>query len=151
MNIVLWVVQALLAIAFVAHGALFLFPPAAMIEQMNATLPRWFQLLLGIAEIAAAVGLTLPGLTRVKPRLVPAAAGGIMIVMAGATILHLGRAEHSSAATTVTLLALATFVAYERWRVHPIRPRTAVTTQQDGARSNASTPSDVRSNSAPAR
>ena len=61
MNILLWVLQVLLALAFFAHGWLFLFPPPAIAEMMNASLPRWFQLFLGVAEILAAVGLTLPG------------------------------------------------------------------------------------------
>ena len=47
MNVVLWVLQVLLAIAFVAHGWLFLSPPAELVDQMNASLPRWFQLFLG--------------------------------------------------------------------------------------------------------
>jgi hypothetical protein len=47
----------------------------------------------------------------------------IMIVMTSATIFHLIRGEVSSAITTVVLLAMATFVAYVRWRVAPIRPR----------------------------
>ena len=70
MNIVLWVVQVLLAAAFFAHGWLFLSPPANLVEQMNASLPRWFQLFLGVAEVLAAVGLLLPGLTRIMPSLV---------------------------------------------------------------------------------
>jgi uncharacterized membrane protein YphA (DoxX/SURF4 family) len=123
MNILLWVLQALLALAFFAHGWLLLFPPAAMVEQMNATLPRWFQLFLGVAEVLAAVGLTLPGLTRIQPRLVAWAAAGIMIVMICATPLHLMRGEVSSAAITFVLLAMATFIAYMRWRVAPIPPR----------------------------
>jgi uncharacterized membrane protein YphA (DoxX/SURF4 family) len=123
MNIVLWVLQVLLALAFLAHGCLLLFPPAAMVEQMNASLPRWFQLFLGAAEVLAAVGLTLPGFTRIHPWLVSCAAAGIMIVMISATIFHLIRGEVSSAITTVVLLAMATFVAYVRWRVAPIRPR----------------------------
>ena len=124
MNILLWVLQGLLALAFFAHGCLLLFPPAAIAEQMNASLPRWFQLFLGSAEVAAAIGLTLPGITRMQPLLVPAAAGGIMIVMISATIFHLTRGEMSSAATTVVLLGMATFVAYMRWRIAPIRPRS---------------------------
>jgi len=124
MNILLWVLQALLALAFFAHGCLFLFPPAALVDQMNASLPRWFQLFIGVAEILAAVGLTLPGLTRIQPWLVSCAAAGIMIVMISATIFHLARGEVSSAITTVVLLALATFVAYMRWRVAPIRARS---------------------------
>ena len=124
MNIVLWVLQVLLAVAFFAHGWLFLSPPAAIAEQMNASLPRWFQLFLGVAEVMAALGLTLPGLTRILPWLVTWAAGGIMIVTLSATVFHLMRGEISSAATTLLLLAIATFVAYMRLRVLPIRARS---------------------------
>ena len=92
---------------------------------MNASLPRWFQVFLGIAEVAAGVGLTLPGLTRILPGLVAWAAVGVMIVTASATVLHLVRGEISSALTTLVLLAMATFVAYMRLRVLPIRSRGA--------------------------
>ena len=125
MNIVLWVLQVLLAVAFLAHGWLFLFPPPDIAVLMNASLPRWFQLFLGVAEVLAAVGLTLPGLTRIMPGLVAAAAAGIMIVSASATVYHLVRGEMSSAAITLLLFAMATFVAYMRHRVLPIGVRRA--------------------------
>ena len=123
MNILLWVLQVLLALAFLAHGWMLLSPPAAIADQLNASIPRWFQLFIGVAEILAAVGLTLPGLTRIQPWLVPSAAAGIMIVMICATLFHTVRGELSSAAATLVLLVVATFVAYMRWRVAPIRPR----------------------------
>ena len=123
MNILLWVLQIVLALAFFAHGSLLLFPPAAFVDQMNASLPRWFQLFIGVAEILAAVGLTVPGFTRIQPWLVSCAATGLMIVMICATVFHLTRGEVSSAITTFVLLTMATFVAYLRWRVLPIRPR----------------------------
>jgi len=123
MNVTLWILQVLLALAFLAHGLLFLSPPPEVAEQMNASLPRWFQLFLGVAEVAAAVGLILPGLTRIQPRLVPLAAVGIVVVMIGATVWHLVRREWSSAVITFVLLAMATYVVYARWRVLPIRPR----------------------------
>src|SRR4026209_3007604 len=119
MNIGLWVLQVLLAVAFFAHGWFLLTPPAAFVEQLNASLPRWFQVFLGVAEVLAAVGLTLPGLTRILPWLVAWAAAGIMIVMISATAFHLMRGEISSAAVTLVLLGLATFVAYMRHRVVP--------------------------------
>jgi uncharacterized membrane protein YphA (DoxX/SURF4 family) len=125
MNILLWVLQVLLAVAFFAHGLLFLSPPPEIAVQMNESLPRWFQLFLGVAEIAAAVGLTLPGISRVLPQLVPAAAAGIVIVMISATIWHIVRAEYSSAAITTALLVMAAYTAYARWRTNPIRPRHA--------------------------
>jgi putative oxidoreductase len=123
MNILLWVLQIVLALAFFAHGCLLLFPPAAIVDQMNASLPRWFQLFIGVAEILAAVGLTVPGFTRIQPWLVSCAAAGLMIVMICATVFHVTRGEVSSAITTFVLLTMSTFVAYLRWRVLPIRPR----------------------------
>jgi uncharacterized membrane protein YphA (DoxX/SURF4 family) len=125
MNVVLWVLQVLLAVVFVMHGWLFLSPPAEIVAQMNESLPRWFQLFLGTAEVLAAVGLVLPGLTRIQPWLVVWAAGGIMFVLASATVWHVARDEMSSAVVTLVLLAMATVLAYMRHRVAPIHPRRA--------------------------
>jgi uncharacterized membrane protein YphA (DoxX/SURF4 family) len=125
MKILLWVLQVLLALAFLAHGLMFLFPPASVVAQMNAALPRWFQLFLGVAEVLAGIGLTLPGVTRIMPGLVPAAAIGVMIVTASATVFHFTRGEISSAVTTFVLLIMASFVAWMRLRVAPIRGRDA--------------------------
>jgi hypothetical protein len=125
MNIGLWVMQVVLALVFFAHGWLFLSPPPEIAEQMNAFLPRWFQLFLGVAEVMAAVGITVPGLTGVRPRLVVWAAAGIVIVMVSATLLHVDRGEMASAAITLVLLTMAGFVAYMRHRVAPIPARRA--------------------------
>jgi len=123
MNILLWILQILLAVAFAAHGWMFLAPPPELLAIMNETLHPAFRLFLGVAEILAAIGLTLPGITRILPWLISLAAAGIMIVMVSATILHTMRAEYSSAVTTAILLVIATFVAYMRWRVKPIQAR----------------------------
>jgi hypothetical protein len=123
MNITLWVLQVLLAAAFLAHGLFLIFPSPEVLEQMNETMSTPFRYFLGVAEVLAAIGLTLPGITRVQPWLVYAAAAGVMIVMISATVLHIGRNEISSAVITAILLAMATFVAYMRWRVMPIAPR----------------------------
>jgi len=131
MNILLWLLQILLAIAFFAHGWLFLMPPPDIAKLMDASLPRWFQLFLGVAEILAAVGLTLPGLTRIKPWLITWAAVGIMVVMVSATVWHIVRDEMSSAAITAVLLAMATFVAYMRHRKVPIPARHSTPASTD--------------------
>jgi hypothetical protein len=60
------------------------------------------------------------------PWLTSWAAFGVMIVMISATIFHAMRGEISSALTTLVLLAIATYIAYMRWRVAPIRPRAAL-------------------------
>lgn len=123
MNIALWTLQVLLALVFVAHGVLFLVPPPDIAVQMDATLPRWFQVFLGVAEVLAGVGLTVPGLTRIQPWLVPAAAAGVIVVLVSATVWHLARAEFSSGAITFVLLLMAVFLGHGRWRRLPIRPR----------------------------
>jgi len=125
MNILLWVLQALLAAAFFAHGLLLLMPPPDIAAQMTAELPRGFWVFLGGAEVAAALGITLPGATRIQPWLVPLAAAGIMFVMVSATIWHVVRGEISSAIVTLVLLVMSTYVAYMRWRLYPIHPRSA--------------------------
>jgi hypothetical protein len=122
-NILLWVLQLLLAAAFLAHGWLVLAPPPEIGAQMLAVYPRGFWVFLGVAEVAAAIGLTLPGATRILPWLVTWAAAGVMFVMISATIHHVMRNEISSSVITLVLLAMATFVAYMRWKVLPIRPR----------------------------
>lgn len=124
MNIFLWVLQGLLAAAFAAHGWLFLAPPPELLTVMNTMLPTWFRLFLGVAEVLAAVGLTLPGITRIMPWLIALASAGLMIVMASATVVHATRGEISSAVTTAILFVVVTFVAYMRWKVKPILPRT---------------------------
>jgi hypothetical protein len=125
-NILLWVLQVLLALVFLAHGGLLLMPPPDIAAQMNAALPRAFWLFLGVAEVLAAVGLTLPGMTRVQPWLVSWAAAGVMIVMVAATIWHLVRNEMGSAVFTFVLLIMATYVWYMRSRALPIAPRRTV-------------------------
>jgi len=124
-SVFLWVLQLLLAAAYLAHGWLLLSPPADLVEQIKASIPTALRVFLGVSEVLAAAGLVLPGLTRIAPWLTPLAAAGLIPIMIGATVLHLWRAEYSSAATTAVLLVLVIFVAYMRWKVAPIRSRTA--------------------------
>jgi uncharacterized membrane protein YphA (DoxX/SURF4 family) len=124
MSFTLWVLQVLLAVGFLAHGLLFLFPPANMLDLMNSVISPAFRLFLGVAEVLAAIGLTLPGVTRIQPWLISSAAVGLMVIMTGATVLHTQRGEVSSAVTTAILFVLLAFVGYMRWKVRPISPRT---------------------------
>lgn len=123
MNVALWILQVLLAAVFAAHGWMLLAPPPDLLAIMNEQMPTWFRLFLGAAEIAGAVGILLPALTRVQPWLTPLAAACLAFVVACATILHLVRSEFGSAVITLILCAIALFVAYGRWRVRPIRAR----------------------------
>lgn len=135
MNKLIWTLQVLLAVVFLAHGVMFLNPPAEYVEMMNAQLGVGFRLFLGVAEVLAAIGLIAPALTRILPWLTPLAAAGVMIIMVAATGMHFVRAEYSSTVTTAILLAMATFVAYQRWKVRPIAPRTVPVMARSSAHS----------------
>jgi len=124
MNAALWILQVLLATLFLWHGWLFLSPPPELVDIMNKEFALWFRMFLGGAEVLAAVGLIVPGVTRILPSLVPVTAVCLMMVMVGATILHSGRGETGSAIMTAALFAILAFVAYMRWKVKPIVRRT---------------------------
>jgi putative oxidoreductase len=123
LNIALWVLQVLLAAAYVAHGWLMVSPPAELVALMNEQLGEGFRLFIGVAELLAAAGLILPGITRILPGLTALAAAGLMIVMSSATALHIVRGESESAVSAAVLFILVTFVAYARWKVQPLAAR----------------------------
>lgn len=125
MNVALWILQGFLAVVFAAHGWMLLAPPPELLVIMNEQLGPPFRIFLGAAEVAGAIGLILPAVTRVKPWLTPLSAACLAFVVACATVLHLIRSEFSSAIITVILCVMGAFVAYGRWRLRPIRPRGA--------------------------
>jgi uncharacterized membrane protein YphA (DoxX/SURF4 family) len=129
MNIVLWILQIALAIAYAFHGLLYLTLSTAGQERLRQRrpdarplgLPPAFRIFIGVAELAAVAGLILPGVTGILPWLTSLAALGLMIVMLGAIILHVSRHETSSVTASGVLLVLLTFVAYMRWQVSPLK------------------------------
>jgi uncharacterized membrane protein YphA (DoxX/SURF4 family) len=123
MNIALWILQVLLAAQFLFHGWIMVFPPADLVEIMNAQMAPWFRLFVGIAESLGAMGLLLPGITGIWPWLTSWAGVGLMIVAISASGLHFSRGETSSAIITIVLFVLLAFVSYMRWKVKPIVPR----------------------------
>ncbi len=91
MNIVLWILQVLLAALFLWHGHLLLFPPAELVEIINREFDLWFRTFLGIAEVLAAVGLMVPGMIRVLPWMIPATAVCLMILKARTGVVSASR------------------------------------------------------------
>ena len=120
MNIVLWIIQVLLAAQFLWHGWIMVAPPAELVEIINANFAPWVRIFIGVAESLGAIGLILPGVTRILPWLTSLAAVGLMIVAGSASVYHLSRGETGSAITTAVLFVLLAFVAYMRWKVKPI-------------------------------
>ena len=126
MTYALWIVQSLLALLFLFAGGMKLVLP---LEQLAGpiTLPGPLLRFIGVAEALGALGLILPGLLRIRPGLTPLAAGGLVIIMLGATVLTLVAGAVAVALISLVVGLLAAFVAYGRWRLapHPGRARFA--------------------------
>jgi uncharacterized membrane protein YphA (DoxX/SURF4 family) len=126
LRIGLWVVQVLLALAFLGAGATKLFTPIPELVQQMAwvgAVPAGLVRFIAIAELAGAVGLILPALTRIKPGLTPLAAAGLAVIMLLAAPFHLSRGEGGAIVPNLILAALAAFVAWGRFKKAPIAPR----------------------------
>lgn len=125
MNVVLWIVQVLLALLFGFAGVTKTFTPIAELAQQMpwvADQPGLIRF-IGISELLGAIGLVLPAATRIKPGLTPLAAAGLAVIMVLAAGFHAMRGEWSSIGTNAVILALALFVVWGRTKRAPIAPR----------------------------
>jgi uncharacterized membrane protein YphA (DoxX/SURF4 family) len=123
LRIALWSAQIVLAIVFALAGGMKVATPAAELAKMAPGFPPAFIRFIGIAELAGAIGIILPALTRIAPFLTPLASSGFVIVMVSAAVLHLVRGQFGELAVVVVLGALAYFVAWGRFKRAPIAPR----------------------------
>jgi uncharacterized membrane protein len=119
----LWAVQLLLAVAFAVFGVSHAFALDEMRKQIAWTndVSRELMLFIGLAELAAAIGLVVP-VARALRWAAPLAALGLGALMTFGVVFHIGRGELPNAAFNVVLAALAAFVAYGRSGVIPRRP-----------------------------
>ena len=115
----LWIIQILLALLFLFAGGVKLVMPAAQLTA-GGPLPAPFLRFIGVAEIAGALGLFLPGALRIRPGLTPLAAAGLTIIMIGATVITVMTMSAAIALLPFLVGALTVFVAYARWRPHPL-------------------------------
>jgi len=120
-DIALWVLQALTAIAFGGHGFLLVSRPPRMAEQVPwvGALPTPFVRALGVVEILGAIGVVLPAAIGVLPSLTVAAAGGVVAMMLLAIVFHFTRREWPNIGLNIVLGALAFAVAYGRSVIEP--------------------------------
>lgn len=123
LNIALWIAQSLLAIMFLMPGFMKTTQPISQLGTMmpwvnNA--PLALVRFIGIAEILGAVGLLLPSILRINPRLSGFAAIGLGTVMLFATVFHLKQGETNMIGITITILLIATFIAWGRLVKAPI-------------------------------
>ena len=119
MDIALWVAQGLLALAFAGAG----FAHAFRFDQFSANhrtawaadVGRPGMRVIGLLEIAGAIGVVLPALTGILPWLTQVAAVGLALVMLAAATFHARRGEFSGIVPNAVLGAIALFVVWGRF------------------------------------
>ncbi len=128
MNIVLWIIQGLLALLFLFSGGMKLVIPPDVLRSMGSpnqvVLPGLFIQFIGVCEVLGALGLILPGLLRIRTGLTPLAATLLVIIMIGATVLTMIGDGVGLAIIPLVTGLLTAFVAYGRWRLAPLKDRT---------------------------
>lgn len=118
MNVLLWILQGLLAAMFTMAGVLKttqprekLLPSMPWVEDLATPTVR----LIGALELLAAVGLVAPAAFDVAPVLTPLAATGLAVLMVLASVTHLRRGEPSAIAINAVAFAIAVVVAWGRF------------------------------------
>jgi hypothetical protein len=122
-NRALWTVQVLLATLFLFAGIVKLRMPTDVLTQVS-NLPGAFLKFIAVAEVLGALGLILPGLLRVRPRLTAVAAVGLVTIMSGATTLSALNGPIAGALVPLITGILAATVAVFRRQWTPAPRRT---------------------------
>jgi len=107
LNIALWTLQVLAALAFVAAGSGKLLGAPAMIALFDAVgVGQWFRYVTGSLELLGALLL-------IVPRKAAFGAALLAAVMAGAVVAHL-TVLHTAPTAPLVLFALTALIAWER-------------------------------------
>ncbi|MES2627660.1 MAG: DoxX family protein [Bacteroidota bacterium] len=117
LNLLLWIAQGLVAATLLWGGCTKLFTPETELAALwpwTADVSPAFVKFTGIVDLLAAVGLILPAALRIQPKLTPAAALGVVLLMIAASVFHISRGEGSSIGINIFVGVLAGFIAWGR-------------------------------------
>jgi hypothetical protein len=116
LEIAYWIVAGVLAVVYLYSGAKKAVQSQEQLQPMMAwagtSVPMPMVRLIGVIEIAGAVGLILPPLLDIAPVLALVAALGFVVLQVFATALHLSRGERKEIALNLTLIVLAAVAAW---------------------------------------
>jgi len=114
MSTALWILNILLALAFLAAGAMKLTRTREALVAGGMAWAADFEIttvkLIGAAQVVGAVGLVVPLATGIAPILTPLAAAGLALIMIGACVVHIRRHEPPFPAAALAVLAVASSV-----------------------------------------
>ena len=120
MNLTLWIIAGSLAVVYLVAGAGKLIVPKETLARapgggwVEDFSPRSIKA-IGTLEILAALGLILPAALDIAPVLVPLAALGLVMIMAGAVFIRIRRHEPMPMVADIAYLALAAFITWGRF------------------------------------
>ncbi|KXK13155.1 MAG: DoxX family protein [Chloroflexi bacterium OLB14] len=122
MNIVLWIVQGLLATLYLLAGQMKAFTPHKARANAQMTWahdkPDNYIRFVGVSELLGALGLILPLLTGILPWLTVVAAVGLAVIQALAIFtVHLPKKEYQVIPINIVLLILAVVVMFGRFNL----------------------------------
>lgn len=126
LNIALWIVQFLLAAMFIMAGANKLFQPISELSKMLpwvTSVPEGLIRFIGASELAGGIGILVPSVARIQPKLTVLAAIGLALIMLLAGIFHMSRGEFPAIAMNLIFISMAAFVAWGRSKKWIILPR----------------------------
>lgn len=116
-NIGLWVAQILLFLVYGLAGFMKTTQPIPDLAAMMVwpgIVPEVMVRFIGLAELAGALGLILPMLTKIQPRLTILAALGLTVLQVFAIIWHFSFAEFAALPVNAVLIGLSVFVLWGR-------------------------------------
>ncbi|BBX23133.1 hypothetical protein MTER_25440 [Mycolicibacter terrae] len=125
MNTTLWIIAGVVAAGFVAGGAALLLLSRAKYRSLGAN-QHWVDdfgdghlKAIGTIKLIGAAGLVVPAALGVAPLLVPLAACGLMLFMAGAATTRFRRSEWSYLAGDIVFIAVFALLAWGRFGLQP--------------------------------
>ena len=134
MNTVLWTMQVLFGVfwSLTGFGKVMWYKPVLWNQALHevpwlSAVPQQLIIVIGVCEFLGGVGLILPAMTGVKPKLTPFAAFGLTLVMILAAVFHIARGEYGFLVTTLVLGGVTAFIGYGRLFVRPIAPASIST------------------------
>jgi uncharacterized membrane protein YphA (DoxX/SURF4 family) len=122
MNTGLWMVQVLLAFAFLYSGV----RKTLLYEQNRAgstfmqVTPKQTVMIVGVLEVLGGIGVILPAVTGILPWLSPVAAIGLLLTMLGAMVFNVQHKRVGEMVANIIILILAAFVIVGRFDVIPL-------------------------------
>jgi hypothetical protein len=121
----LWAAQLVLAFFLLFGAYMKLAAPAEEVAKMMVWASQYptLKTFTGIVDLLGGLGILLPALTRIQPRLTVLAALGIIALQVLAFGFHASRGEWPATPFNVILLVLAVFVFWGRSKAAPIAAR----------------------------